>query len=195
MQRSEEAQWCVCSWPVFNAIYRWIPGECWGTRILFVHWWFSRYHQIKIAPKDHHKTTFAMEWGCIQYTTLPFGLKNAPMIFSRVVIVAFKEFIHKFLEFYSDDSIVFGLVKWHVASLCLMLDTYCKHQIALNLKKCIFCVLYGILLGHAVCKKELMVDPANIAIIVNFEALKNVKQLRMTLVHKRYYIKFINAYA
>jgi hypothetical protein len=29
---------------------------------------------------------------------MSFGLKNAPAIFSRVVVEAFKEFLHKFLE-------------------------------------------------------------------------------------------------
>jgi len=64
---------------------------------------FSGHHQIKIAPKDRSKTTFMTEWGCFQYTVMPFGLKNAPTIFSRVVVAAFKEFIHKFLEVYFDD--------------------------------------------------------------------------------------------
>jgi hypothetical protein len=58
---------------------------------------FSSYHQIKIAKKDRYKTTFATEWGSYQYTVIPFGMKNAPTIFSRVVITAFKEFIHQFL--------------------------------------------------------------------------------------------------
>jgi len=47
---------------------------------------FSGYHQIKIMPEDRRKTTFAIEWGCFQYTVMPFGLKNAPTIFSRIVI-------------------------------------------------------------------------------------------------------------
>jgi hypothetical protein len=34
---------------------------------------------------------------------MPFGLKNAPTIFSRVVVEAFKDFLHKFLEAYFDD--------------------------------------------------------------------------------------------
>ena len=55
---------------------------------------FLGYHQIKIAPEDKYKTTFATEWGSYQYTVMPFGLKNALTIFSRVVIAAFKEFIH-----------------------------------------------------------------------------------------------------
>jgi hypothetical protein len=55
---------------------------------------FSEYHQIKISPEDRYKTNFSMEWGSYQYTVMPFGLKNAPTIFSRVVIDSFKEFIH-----------------------------------------------------------------------------------------------------
>jgi hypothetical protein len=64
---------------------------------------FLGYHQIKIALEDQYKTRFSMEWGSYQYTFMSFGLKNAPTIFSRVVIVAFKEFIHQFLEVYLDD--------------------------------------------------------------------------------------------
>jgi len=51
---------------------------------------------------------------------MPFRLKNATTIFSRLVIVAFKEFIHKFLEVYFDDWTVFRLVKHDLASLHLM---------------------------------------------------------------------------
>jgi hypothetical protein len=52
------------------------------------------YHHIKIAPEDRYKTTFSREWGSYQYTVMSFVLKNAPTIFSRLVIAAFKEFIH-----------------------------------------------------------------------------------------------------
>ena len=54
---------------------------------------------------------------------MPFGLKNVPTIFSHVVIESFKEFIHKFLEVYFNEYTMFGLVKRHVTSLRLMLDT------------------------------------------------------------------------
>ena len=42
---------------------------------------FSGYHQVRITKEDRHKTTFITEWGCYQYTVMPFGIKNAPTIF------------------------------------------------------------------------------------------------------------------
>jgi hypothetical protein len=64
---------------------------------------FSGYHRINIAQEDRYKTTFATEWGSYQYKIMPIGMKNAPTIFSRVVIATFKEFIHQFLEVYLDN--------------------------------------------------------------------------------------------
>ena len=95
---------------------------------------------------------------------------------------------------YFNVCTVFGLVKRHVASLHVMLDTCRRYQIALNLNKCIFCVSYGILLGHVVCKQGLIVDTAKIAVIINSEAPKNVKQLHATLGHTSYYRNFIKDY-
>ena len=155
---------------------------------------FSGYHQIRIHEEDRHKTTFAIEWGSFQYTVMPFGLKNEPSIFSRVVVAVFKEFIHKFLEVYFDDWTIFGLMDKHVRALRLMLAKCRENQSSLNLKKCIFCVPFGILLGHIVCRQGLMVDPTKIAIIVNLPPPALVKQLRTTLRHTGYYIKFIKGY-
>jgi hypothetical protein len=69
-----------------------------------------------------YKTTFSTEWGSYQYTVMPFGLKNAPTIFSRVVIDSFKEFIHQLLEVYLDNWNVYILLKDHVEVLRMMLE-------------------------------------------------------------------------
>ena len=100
--------------------------------------------------------------GSFQYIVMPFGLKNAPTIFYRLVVIVFKEYIHKFVEVYFYDWTVFVLLKKHVEAFRLML-TKCKHhQISLNLKKCIFCVPFGILLGHIVSRQGLMLDPTKL---------------------------------
>ena len=51
-----------------------------------------------------------------------FGLKNAPTIFSWIVVSYFREFIHTYLEVYLYDWIVFILLKNHIQLLQLMLD-------------------------------------------------------------------------
>jgi hypothetical protein len=103
-----------------------------------------------------------------------FGLKNAQALFSRVVIIAFKEFIHQFLEVYLDDLTIYSLLKDNVEVLRLMLERCRQCQILLNIKKCIFGTPFGILLGHIVWKQGLLVDPAKIAVIVNLPPPKIV---------------------
>jgi hypothetical protein len=87
-------------------------------------------------------------------------------MFSRLVVEAFKEFLHKFLEAYFEKWTVFSLLKDHIECLRLMLDKCRQCQIALNLKKCIFFSPFGVL-GHIVCKQGLLVDPSKISIIVD----------------------------
>ena len=126
---------------------------------------------------------------------IPFRLKNAHAIFSRLVVASFKEFIHKFLEVCLDDWTMFSLLKNHIEVLILMLDRCRQCHISLNLKKCIFCAPFGILLGHVVCKKGLLVDPTNIAMILDLQPPTLVKWFRETLGHRWYYRKFIKGYA
>jgi hypothetical protein len=112
---------------------------------------------------------------------MPFGLKNSPTMFSRVVVEAFKEFLNKFLEAYFDDWTVFSLLQNHIEFLRLMLDKYRQCQISLNLKKCIFFSPFGVFLGHIMCKQGLLVDPYIISIIVDLPPPTSVKQLCTTL--------------
>jgi hypothetical protein len=156
---------------------------------------FSGYHQIRISKEDLHNTTFATEWGSYQYTVMPFGLKNAPAIFSRVVVKALKEFLHKLLEAYFDDWTIFSILQNHIECLRLMLDKCRLCQISLNLNKCILFSPFGVLLGHIVCKQRLLVDPSKTAIIVDLPPPTSVKQLRTALGHTGYYRKFIKGYA
>ena len=99
---------------------------------------FLGYHQSRITKEDHHKTMFVTEWGCFQYTVMPFAMKNAPTIFSRVVVAVFKYFIQKFLQVYMDEWTVYGLIRDHLDNLRLMLESCRQNQIALNSKTCIF---------------------------------------------------------
>jgi hypothetical protein len=76
-----------------------------------------------------------------------------------------------------------------------MFDRCRQLQILLNLKKCIFCVPFGNILGHIVCREGVLVDPTKVVIILNMPPPTTTKQLRSMLGHTRYYRRFIRNYA
>ena len=82
------------------------------------------YNQVPITKEDHHKTTFVCEFGIFFYRVMPFGLKNAPIVFSRIVIKAFQEYLYKTMVVYFHDKIVYSLLIEHFKWIRIMLERY-----------------------------------------------------------------------
>ena len=45
---------------------------------------------MAIAKEDQKNTTFMCEFGSFGYKVKPFGLKNAPVVFSKIVVKTFQ---------------------------------------------------------------------------------------------------------
>ena len=45
----------------------------------------SGFHHVEVAKEDRPKTAFVTQQDQYQWTVMPFGLKNAPSIFQRVI--------------------------------------------------------------------------------------------------------------
>ena len=76
-----------------------------------------------------------------------------------------------------------------------MLECCQEIQLSLNINKCIFLTLIGILFVHIVCKEGIKVDFAKIKIILDLKPPVNPKQVRVLLCHTGYYRKFIRYYS
>lgn len=81
---------------------------------------FFSYHQFKITEEDKNKTKFTKKWGSYSYHVMPFRLKNQPVVLSRIVVSAFRDYMHMFLEVYMDDWTVYSMVKKHSSFLRIM---------------------------------------------------------------------------
>ena len=128
---------------------------------------FSGYNQVPIAKEDQKKTTFICEFGSFSYKVMPFGLKNAPVVFSRIVVKTFQEYIYKKMAVYFDNWTIYSMLKDHCKWLRLMLERCRQIQLSLNIRKCIFLTPIEILLEHIVCKEGIKVDFEKIKIILN----------------------------
>ena len=68
----------------------------------------SAYNQIPVRVEDIPKTAFVTKFGSFEYTTMPFGLCNAPASFQRIMELAFQGFQWTSCLIYLDDIIIFG---------------------------------------------------------------------------------------
>lgn len=68
----------------------------------------SGVHQIPLNDKDVEKTAFSVNNGKYEFVRLPFGLKNAPAIFQRVMDDVLHDYIGKICYVYIDNVIVYG---------------------------------------------------------------------------------------
>ena len=77
----------------------------------------------------------------------------------------------------------------------MILERCRQFHISLNLKKCIFCAPFGILLCYVDCRDGILMERAKITIIVDLPPPMTIKKIINTLGHMRYCRKFIRRYA
>ena len=81
--------------------------------------YFSGYHQVHIHVDDRYKTAFITEWGAYVWVVMPFGLKNAPPTYQRILNQIFKDYLNDFMKLFLDDFSVCSDVATHLPKLCL----------------------------------------------------------------------------
>ena len=152
---------------------------------------FSRYNQIKTAPKDMTKTTFTTEW-VYCYTIMLFGLKNVRATYQRMATALLHDTMHNKVEVYVDDMIVKSKDKeGHIINLRKFFEGIKEYKLRLNTQKCTFGVTSGKLLGFLVSDRWIEVDPSKIKAILDMPLPKSEKEIREFLGRLQYISRFI----
>lgn len=96
----------------------------------------SGYHQVEMSPEDIPKTAFTVEGGHFEYVRMPFGLKNAPATFQRVMDSVLKGLVGKIYLVYLDDIIIFSpSLQEHISNLKTVFQRLREANFKVQLKK------------------------------------------------------------
>lgn len=152
----------------------------------------SGFHQIQMDPKDKAKTAFTTPHGHYEFQRMPFGLKNAPATFQRLmntVLIGLKG-IKSFV--YLDDIVIYGnSLEHHNQNLREVFQKLREHNLKLQPDKCEFLRNEVAYLGHIITDKGVQPNPDKIKAISEIKTPKEPKDIKSFLGLVGYYRKFI----
>lgn len=153
------------------------------------------FHQIPIHPDDVHKTAFSTHTGHFEFTRMPFGLKNAPASFQRMMNEVLHDFINIICIVYLDDILVFSTsLQEHIDSLRKIFMRLSKFNLKVQIDKCNFFQRESEYLGHIITPDGIRPNPAKIDVIQKVPIPKTIKHIRSFLGLTGFYRKFIKDY-
>lgn len=152
----------------------------------------SGFHQIGMDKEDAPKTAFSTPFGHYEFKRMPFGLKNAPSTFQRLMNSVLTGLQGNELFVYLDDIVIYSsslrehLIKYQ--KLCARLR---DANLKLQPEKCNLLRKEVVYLGHIISADGVKPDPGKIEAVKNFPTPKNAKNIKQFLGLAGYYRRFI----
>lgn len=152
------------------------------------------YYQVPIAPTDIEKTAFITTAGKFEYTVMPFGLKNAPSVFQRLMDKVLKGC--PFASAYIDDVVITSPT-WeeHLSHIRQTLQAFRAAGLTVKLVKCCFAAALIHLLGHLVGRGEIRPQQLKTLAVREYKQPKTKKDIRVFLGMAGYYRRFMPNFA
>ena len=139
----------------------------------------SGYWQVEIHPEDKDKSAFSSHFGLFRFTRMPFGLRNAPATFQRVMDVILSSVRWQFALVYLDDVIIFSRsVEEHFAHVRTVLSLLQKAGVTLRIDKCCFFSATVDYLGHVIHPRRLAVSKRTCDAVSAFKPPKTATDIR-----------------
>jgi len=156
----------------------------------------SGFWHIQMATEDVKKTALITKTGLYDRTVMPFGLKNATNMFTRIMSEVFKDVGSKFVKVFVDDlNVHSGNWVEHLQHPDMVLCKLREVNLKLNPNKCCFAAKSITFLGHVVSESGTRPDPGKIEAVLHFPQPRTITNVRSFLRLTGYYRKYIRSYA
>ena len=153
------------------------------------------FYQVEVEPQSQEKTAFVSPFGKFEFQRMPFGLKNAPAVFQRLMEVVLRD-CYECSAPYIDDVIVFSKNgEEHVQHLRCVLDALRRFGLTIKEEKCQFGREKVEYLGHVIGGGLLAVPAHRAAAMSEYIRPVTKKQLRSFLGAAGYYRQFVEGFA
>jgi hypothetical protein len=150
------------------------------------------YHQVRINDEDIRKTAIRTRYSHYEFTVVPFGLTNAPVVFMCLMNGVFRDYLDKFVIVFLDDILVYSKTEEeHEQHLRMVLQVLREHQLYAKLSKCSFYQRKIHYLGHIISKEGIAVDPEKVEAIRRMVSTKKCGKVRSFMGMLGYYRRFI----
>jgi len=156
----------------------------------------SGYYQIEMASESRKYTAFITTDGLYEFKRMPFGLKNAPATFNRLMAEIQKRVQKGDMIHYMDDILVgsHGFDEM-CEKLGRILKVLRECGLTLNSEKCEFYKQTITFLGHQIHSEGISPGEVKTQAISKFPAPTNVREVRQFLGLSGYFRKFVAGYA
>jgi hypothetical protein len=127
---------------------------------------------------------------------MPFGLKNAPSKFMRLMNEVLKFFIGKFLILYLDDILIFSKTEEErLKHLTLVMRRLQQENLLINLKKISFMKTELIYFGFVISSNELKLNPEKVKEIRDWPSPRSIFEVRIFHGLASFYRKIIRNFS
>jgi len=156
----------------------------------------SGFHQIPMHEPDAPKTAFSTPYGHYHFKRMPFGLKNAPATFQRLMDQALAGLQGTEVFVYLDDIVLYASsLKEHEIKFNKLAERLRKANLKLQPDKCEFLRKEVTYLGHIIGEDGVRPDPQKINAVKNFPRPNNAKTIKQFLGLAGYYRRFIQDFS
>ena len=156
----------------------------------------SGFTQLSVAEADREKTAFRTHRGLFQFRRLPFGLRNGPSAFQRVMQGVLAPYLWLFALVYIDDIVIYSK-NWqeHVDHVDKVLEAIIASGITLSPPKCHFGYSSILLLGQKVSRLGFSTHEEKVKAVEEFARPSRVSELQSFLGMAVYFSNYIPYYS